>query len=77
MHPLGENLADMVEQAQVADHATLEPTVATPTESAPGTSVAPSSSRSTPPLTTLVPLARVQNLEAQMSTLLHHIHPWM
>ena len=25
----------------------------------------------------MVPLTRVQKLEAQMATLLHHIHPWM
>ena len=25
----------------------------------------------------MVPLARVKKLEAQMSTLLHHIKPWM
>uniref|UniRef100_M1DGT9 Integrase core domain containing protein n=1 Tax=Solanum tuberosum TaxID=4113 RepID=M1DGT9_SOLTU len=39
---------------------------------------APSSSRSTLPLEVIVvPLARVQKLEAQMATLLHHIQPWM
>uniref|UniRef100_M1DEM4 Integrase core domain containing protein n=1 Tax=Solanum tuberosum TaxID=4113 RepID=M1DEM4_SOLTU len=37
-----------------------------------------SSSRSTPQLgATVVPLARIQKLEAQMATLLHHIQPWM
>uniref|UniRef100_M1DVC0 Integrase core domain containing protein n=1 Tax=Solanum tuberosum TaxID=4113 RepID=M1DVC0_SOLTU len=41
-------------------------------------SMALSSSRSTPELgATVVPLARVQKLEAQMATLLHHIQPWM
>uniref|UniRef100_M1DAM0 Integrase core domain containing protein n=1 Tax=Solanum tuberosum TaxID=4113 RepID=M1DAM0_SOLTU len=41
-------------------------------------SMAPSSSRSTPQLgATVVPLARVQKLEAQMATLLHHIQSWM
>uniref|UniRef100_M1DYJ6 Integrase core domain containing protein n=1 Tax=Solanum tuberosum TaxID=4113 RepID=M1DYJ6_SOLTU len=40
--------------------------------------MAPSSSRSTPQLgATVVPFARVQKLEAQMATLLHHIQPWM
>uniref|UniRef100_M1DQZ6 Integrase core domain containing protein n=1 Tax=Solanum tuberosum TaxID=4113 RepID=M1DQZ6_SOLTU len=40
--------------------------------------MAPSSSRSTPQLgANVVPLARVQKLEAQMATLLHHIQPWM
>ncbi|KAG5577626.1 hypothetical protein H5410_057760 [Solanum commersonii] len=38
----------------------------------------PSSSRSAPQLgVVVVPLARVQKLEAQMATLLHHIQPWM
>uniref|UniRef100_M1DEV2 Integrase core domain containing protein n=1 Tax=Solanum tuberosum TaxID=4113 RepID=M1DEV2_SOLTU len=42
------------------------------------TSMDPSSSRSTPQLgATIVPLARVHKLEAQMTTLLHHIQPWM
>uniref|UniRef100_M1DQL8 Integrase core domain containing protein n=1 Tax=Solanum tuberosum TaxID=4113 RepID=M1DQL8_SOLTU len=42
------------------------------------TRVAPSSSQSTPQLGAIVvPLARVQKLEAQMATLLHHIQPWM
>uniref|UniRef100_M1DF00 Integrase core domain containing protein n=1 Tax=Solanum tuberosum TaxID=4113 RepID=M1DF00_SOLTU len=41
-------------------------------------SMAHSSSRSTPQLGAIaVPLARVQKLEAQMATLLHHIQPWM
>ena len=48
----------------------------TPVESIPGSSTAPSSSR-TDPLPALVSLARVQKLEAQMDTLLHHIQPWM
>ncbi|KAG5586154.1 hypothetical protein H5410_046588 [Solanum commersonii] len=40
--------------------------------------MAPSSSRSTPQLgAAIVSLARVQKLEAQMATLLHHIQPWM
>ena len=42
----------------------------------PGSSIAPSSSHPAP-FSALVPLARVQKLEAQMSTLLHHIQPWM
>lgn len=36
-----------------------------------------SSSRSMLPSLKLVPLAPVQNLEAQIATLLHDIHPWM
>ncbi|KAG5594815.1 hypothetical protein H5410_036047 [Solanum commersonii] len=40
--------------------------------------MAPSSSWSTPQLgATVVPLDRVQKLEAQMATLLNHIQPWM
>ncbi|KAG5581492.1 hypothetical protein H5410_052119 [Solanum commersonii] len=40
--------------------------------------MAPSSTRSTPQLgATVVPLARVQKLEAKMAILLHHIQPWM
>ena len=49
----------------------------TPAYSAPNTSRAPSSSRSTQPLAVLVLIARVQKLDAQMATLLHHIQPWM
>ena len=43
--PLDDNLVDTVEQAQGADHATLEPTDTNPVESATGTSRVPSSSR--------------------------------
>lgn len=77
LQSLGENLADTVEQAQGADHATPEPTDTTQAESSPGTSSMPSSSRSTPPKAVLVPIARIQKLEAQMSTLLHHMKLWM
>ena len=63
----------MVAQARTATQASTE---TTPVESIPGSSTAPSSSR-TAPLLVLVPLARVQKLEAQMTTLLHHIQPWM
>ncbi|TMX03847.1 hypothetical protein EJD97_013573 [Solanum chilense] len=73
---LGENLADTVEQAQAASQATFEPTNTTTVESISGGSTATSSYHSTPS-TILVPLARVQKLESQMSTLLHHIQPWM
>uniref|UniRef100_M1D9P3 Integrase core domain containing protein n=1 Tax=Solanum tuberosum TaxID=4113 RepID=M1D9P3_SOLTU len=48
------------------------------TSSGEAASRAPSSSRSTSPLgAVVVPLARVQKLEAQMATLLHHVRPWM
>ncbi|KAG5625171.1 hypothetical protein H5410_010389, partial [Solanum commersonii] len=41
-------------------------------------SMGPSSCRSTPQLgAAVVPLARVQKLEAQRATLLHYIQPWM
>ena len=71
--PLADDLADMVTQARTATQASTD---TTPIESIPGSSTAPSSSR-TAPLPALVPLARVQKLEAQMATLLHHIQPWM
>ncbi|KAG5620829.1 hypothetical protein H5410_006047 [Solanum commersonii] len=49
-----------------------------PGSSSQAASMGPSSSRYTPQLgTVVVPLARVQKLEAQMATLLHHIQPWM
>ena len=72
--PLADDLADTVAQARTATQAASTDT--TPVESIPGSSTAPSSSR-TAPLPALVPLARVQKLEAQMATLLHHIQPWM
>ena len=68
--PLADDLADMVAQDRTATQAASTDT--TPVESIPGNSTAPSSSRTTP-LPSLVPLARVQKLEAQMATLLHHI----
>ena len=74
--PLSENLVDMVAHAVMDTQAASETTDTTPIESIPGSSTAPSSSR-TAPLPALVPLARVQKLEAQMATLLHHIQPWM
>ena len=72
--PLGDNLADMIAQACIAMQAASTDT--TPIESIPGSSTSPSSS-CTAPLPALVPLARVQKLEVQMATLLHHIQPWM
>ena len=71
--PLADDIADMVAQARAATQASTD---TTPVESIPGSSPATSSSR-TAPLPLLVPLARVQKLEAQMATLLHHIQPWM
>ena len=74
--PLGENLADTVAHARTARQAASETTDTIPVESIPDSSTAPISSRSDP-LPTLVPLARVQKLEAKMATLLHHIQPWL
>ena len=71
---LADDLVDTVAQDRTATQAASTDT--TPVESISGSSTAPSSSRTTP-LSALVPLARVQKLEAQMATLLHHIHPWM
>ena len=65
--PLADDLADTVAQARTATQAASTDT--TPVESI--------SSSSTAPLPALIPLARVQKLEAQMATLLHHIQPWM
>lgn len=70
---LADDLADTVAQARTATQASTDTTLV---ESIPGSSTTPSSSR-TAPLPALVPLARVQKLEAQMATLLHHIQPWM
>ena len=67
--PLGDNLAETVAQTRTATQAASTDT--TLGESIPGSSTAPSSSRSAL-LPALVPLARVQKLEAQMATLLHH-----
>ena len=74
MPPLADDLADTVAQACTTTQAASTDT--TPVESIPGSSTAPSSSR-TAPLPALVPLARVQKLEAQMATLLHYIKLWM
>ncbi|TMX01174.1 hypothetical protein EJD97_025003 [Solanum chilense] len=72
--PLAYDLADTVAQARTAMQKVSTDT--TPIESIPGSRTAPSSSR-TAPLPALVPLARVQKLEVQMATLLHHIQSWM
>ena len=72
--PLADDLADTVAQARTATQAASTDT--TLVESIPGSSTAPRSSR-TAPLPVLVPLARVQRLEAQMATLLYQIQPWM
>ena len=72
--PLGYHLPDTVAHARTSTQSASTDT--TPVESIPGNSTAPSSSRSAP-FPALVLLARVQKLEAQVATLLHHIQPWM
>uniref|UniRef100_M1DF93 Integrase core domain containing protein n=1 Tax=Solanum tuberosum TaxID=4113 RepID=M1DF93_SOLTU len=70
--------ANIVRQAHDGDPIIPDHTGAVPGSSSQAASVAPSSSRSTPQLgAAVVPMARVQKLEAQMATLLHHIQPWM
>ena len=72
--PLGENLIVTVAHARMDAQAASENTDTTSIEYIPGSSTAPSSSRSAP-FPALVPLDRVQKLQAQMATLLHHIQP--
>ncbi|KAG5590166.1 hypothetical protein H5410_040680 [Solanum commersonii] len=62
--PLGTDLADTVGQAQGDDLSIPDHTNTIPGSSSQAASMAPSSSR-------------VQKLEPQMATLLHHIQPWM
>uniref|UniRef100_M1DCU9 Integrase core domain containing protein n=1 Tax=Solanum tuberosum TaxID=4113 RepID=M1DCU9_SOLTU len=76
--PLGADLADTVGQAQEGDPIIPDHSDTVLASSSQAASMAPSSSRSTPQLGDIVvPLSRVQKLEAQMATLLHHIQPWM
>ena len=65
-----------VAHACTTTQAASQTTDTIPVESISVSSTAPSSSLSTP-FHALVPLARVQKLEAEMATLLHHIQPWM
>ncbi|KAG5599363.1 hypothetical protein H5410_030733, partial [Solanum commersonii] len=76
--PIWHYLAHTVGQAQDVDPIIRDHTDTILASFSQATSRAPSSSRSTPPLGVIVvPLARVQKLEAQMATLLHHIQSWM
>uniref|UniRef100_M1DCW0 Integrase core domain containing protein n=1 Tax=Solanum tuberosum TaxID=4113 RepID=M1DCW0_SOLTU len=76
--PMGADLVDVVEQMHGNDPAPPAQTDDVPASSSQSASQAPNSSRSTPPLgPVVVPLARVQKLEAKMATLLHHVRPWM
>ncbi|KAG5579965.1 hypothetical protein H5410_050592 [Solanum commersonii] len=75
---LDTDLADTVGQAQGNDLSAPDHTNTVPGSSSQAASMGSSYSRSTPQLgAVVVPLARVQKLEAQMATLLHHIQPWM
>ncbi|KAG5599281.1 hypothetical protein H5410_030651 [Solanum commersonii] len=72
------DLTNTVGQAQGIDPIIPNHTDTILAFSSQAASRAPSSSRSTPQLgAVVVPLVRVQKLESQMATLLHHIHPWM
>uniref|UniRef100_M1E0N2 Integrase core domain containing protein n=1 Tax=Solanum tuberosum TaxID=4113 RepID=M1E0N2_SOLTU len=76
--PLGADLADTVGQAHGGGPIIPDHSDTVPASSSQAPSMAPTSARSTPQLgATVVPLARVQKLEAQMATLMHHIQPWM
>uniref|UniRef100_M1DVK8 Integrase core domain containing protein n=1 Tax=Solanum tuberosum TaxID=4113 RepID=M1DVK8_SOLTU len=76
--PLGTDLVDAVEQMQGDEPAAPFHTDDASTSFSQAASQAPSSSRATPSSrASVVPLARVQKLEAQMSTLFHHVKPWM
>ena len=74
VQPLYETLAATIEQAQSANISTTDHTDTTPVEPILGASTTLSSSHSTLS-STLVLLARVQNLGVQMATLLHQIKP--
>uniref|UniRef100_M1DN02 Integrase core domain containing protein n=1 Tax=Solanum tuberosum TaxID=4113 RepID=M1DN02_SOLTU len=76
--PMGEDLIHNVGHIQGDGLPTTDPTDEHPASSSQTVSQAPSSSRATPLSgTTMIPLARVQKLEGQISTLLHHLKPWM
>lgn len=63
--PLGKNLANAVELDQMADLSVLDHVDPTPISSSHAASRPLSSSRSTPPVATVISIARVQNLEAR------------
>lgn len=68
---------EMVELHQGVNPATSDPADTTPDDSTHAANRSPISSKSTSPSAPLVLLALVQKLEAQIVTLLHHMHPWM
>ena len=70
--PLGENQIDTVAHARTATQDASKTSDTTLVESIQVSSTVPSSSQLAP-FPALVPLARVQKLEAQMATILHHI----
>uniref|UniRef100_M1DX05 Integrase core domain containing protein n=1 Tax=Solanum tuberosum TaxID=4113 RepID=M1DX05_SOLTU len=76
--PLGADLVADVEQKQGEEPSPPVITEDAPISHSPVTNQAPISSRSTPSSGfVIVPLARVQKLEAQMATLLEHMRLWM
>lgn len=77
MPPLCGNFADRVKLSQGVDPSTAELAYTTPADSTHAASLSLSSSRSISPSIVLVPLDRVQELEAQMAILIHHMQPWM
>uniref|UniRef100_M1DYB0 Integrase core domain containing protein n=1 Tax=Solanum tuberosum TaxID=4113 RepID=M1DYB0_SOLTU len=76
--PLRVYLVVDVEQIQGDDPAPPAHINNAPGSPSQAASRSPSSSRATPPSgAVVVLLARVQKLEAQMATLLHHMKPWI
>jgi len=75
---MGEDLIHNVGQMQGDGTPTTTPPDEYPTSSSQTANEAPSSSRATPlSRKTMIPLARVQKLESQIDTLMHHINPGM
>uniref|UniRef100_M1DW87 Integrase core domain containing protein n=1 Tax=Solanum tuberosum TaxID=4113 RepID=M1DW87_SOLTU len=78
MPHLGANLVADVEQMQCEDPAPLAPIEYAPASHSPSASQSPSFSKAIPSSGSVVlPLARVQKLEAQMATLLQLMRSWM
>lgn len=76
LQSLSENLAEKIKLDQGADLATFEPVYTSLAKCAYIDSRAPVSP-ATPLSVALVPLEQVEQLEAQMSTLLHHMQTLM
>lgn len=75
--PLGENLVCIVKLAQGFDPSVQEHADPTPASFSHVASKPSSLSRFTLPLEVVNPLAKVQKLEVQMATLVHHIQSWI